>query len=162
MTALSWTGLLVLGFALIYLPYLPEDYYFGTAIRSESRSGFVTAVYLSMVALATLGLGDIAPAAPGLRIAVPLEALVGFILLSAVISWVLQLYPALTRRRALARRLSTMAATGATTLDRLEASTAVQLLEGVRDSVSTIEMDLLQYGESYYFRERTMSVRRRG
>ena len=60
----------------------------------------VRLVYVSMVAVATLGLGDILSATPLLRIVVPLEALVGFVLLTAGISWVLQPYPELIRRRA--------------------------------------------------------------
>jgi len=34
------------------------------------------------------------------------QALLGFVLLTAAVTWVLQIYPALTRRRALAIRLS--------------------------------------------------------
>lgn len=34
-----------------------------------------------------------------------------------------------------------------------ESSVAVQYLEGVRGELVTVEMDLVQYAESYYFRE---------
>ena len=34
-----------------------------------------------------------------------------------------------------------------------ESSVAVQYLEGVRGELATVEMDLVQYAESYYFRE---------
>ncbi|MDP3894087.1 ion channel [Nocardioides sp.] len=154
-TGITWATLLVVGFALVYLPHLPDGFHFDPELVGDARTGPVTAVYVSAVALATLGLGDVVPAHPLLRVAVPLQALLGFVLLSALISWVLQLYPALTRRRALARRLSTMAEVGVTgDLGTMEPLSAVQLLEGVRESLSVIEMDLLQYGESYYFREK--------
>ena len=149
-----WASLSVLGFALVYLPRMPDGFYFGSSLEPQTSSDLVASAYLSMVALATLGFGDIQPATPLLRIVVPLEALVGFVLLTAGISWVLQLYPALTRRRALARRLSTMdRCEAARVVETGRASIAVHYLEGVRSELATIEMDLVQYAESYYFRE---------
>ncbi len=149
-----WTLLLVVGFALVYLPHMPQDFYFGSSLHPGRSSDAVASLYLSITALTTLGLGDIQPATPVLRLVVPAEALVGFVLLTAGISWILQLYPALNRRRALARRLSTMArhSVGEVVEDG-ETSVAVQHLEGVRGDLASIEMDLLQYGESYFFRE---------
>lgn len=155
LTTLSWTALIVTGFALVYLPHLPEGFHYSNPPFPPGASGLEDALYVSVVALATLGLGDIVPATPWLRAVVPLQTLLGFVLLTATISWVLQLYPALTRRRALARQLDTMARTDAAeTVEHGEPSIAVGLLEGVRAGLTAVEMDLLQYGESYYFRER--------
>ncbi|KRE40235.1 potassium channel family protein [Knoellia sp. Soil729] len=149
-----WAALSVLGFALVYLPRMPDGFYFGSSLEPTMSSDIVASVYLSIVAVATLGFGDILPATPVLRAVVPLEALVGFVLLTAGISWGLQLYPALIRRRALARRLSSMARCGAAeVVEKGEAGIAVQYLEGVRSELASIEMDLLQYAESYFFRE---------
>ncbi|HEX2896269.1 MAG TPA: potassium channel family protein [Marmoricola sp.] len=154
-----WAGLSVLGFALLYLPRMPDGFYFGSSLEPQKSSDIVASLYLSIVAVATLGFGDILPATPLLRIVAPLEALVGFVLLTAGISWVLQLYPALIRRRALARRLTTMARCGATeVVERGEASIAVQYLEGVRSELARTEMDLVQYAESYFFREARSDV----
>ncbi len=155
----AWTVLLVMGFALLYLPRMPDDFFFGSSLRPGESSDALASVYLSAVALTTLGLGDIQPATGLLRLLVPTEALLGFVLLTAGISWILQLYPALSRRRALARRLTTMARHGV--LDVIatgEASIAVQHLEAVRDDLATLEVDLLQYAESYYFRENAREV----
>lgn len=153
-TAVLWTTTLVLGFALVYLPFIPDGFNYGSSLNVGRSSSFLTAVYVSLVALATLGLGDIVPSEPALRVLVPLQALVGFALLTGAISWVLQLYPALTRRRAVARRLHSLAEVDtADKLSQLEPSVAVMILEDVRADLATIEMDLLQYGESYYFRE---------
>lgn len=79
-----------------------------------------------------------------------LQTLLGFALLTAVISWLLQVYPALGRRRALARQLSIMAATGTVDFVREgQANVVVQLLQGLVDHLSTAPVDLVQYGESY-------------
>ena len=154
-----WTFLVIVGFGLLYVPHMPEDFTFGSSLQPRASSDLIASFYLSAVALATLGLGDILPATPLLRVLVPLEALVGFLLLTAGISWILQLYPALIRRRALARRLTTMARTGvAEVVETGDASIAVQHLESVRGELAGVEMDIFQYGESYYFRERRPDV----
>jgi len=153
-TVLAWTALLVAGWTLVYLPHMPEGFYFGSSLNPGASSDLVASLYLSMVAVTTLGFGDILPADPVLRILTPLQALIGFVLLTAGISWILQVYPALIRRRALAKRLSLMAATDTThVVTSAESSVATQLLDSVSEALTLVEMDLLQYGETYYFRE---------
>lgn len=153
-TLAAWTLLLVSGFGLVYLVHMPEGFFFGTSLKPQSSSDLVASMYLSMVALTTLGLGDIQPATAVLRVAVPLQALLGFLLLTAGISWVLQLYPALIRRRALARRLTSMSRHGGgDLLATVSSGAALQQLEAVRGELAALEMDLAQYPESYYFRE---------
>ncbi len=153
-TLAAWTLLVVMGFGLLYLPRMPGGFTFGSSLIPEVSSDVVASLYLSSVALTTLGIGDIQPATPGLRLLVPTEALLGFLLLTVGISWILQLYPALIRRRALARRITTMSRhRAADVVERGEVSVAVAHLESVRGDLATVEMDLMQYGESYYFRE---------
>lgn len=149
-----WAVLVSVGFGLLYLPHMPRDFYFGSSLVPQLSSDLVASLYLSLVALTTLGLGDIQPATPLLRLLVPVEALLGFLLLTAGISWILQLYPALNRRRALSRRLTSMARCDAARVVATgEPSIAVAHLESVRGELATVEVDLVQYGESYYFRE---------
>lgn len=112
------------------------------------------ALHLSLVTVGTLGFGDITPAYPALRLLIPLQVLIGFILFTAAISWVLQIYPAPSRRRATARRLTLMATTGIEQiLGAGETSVAVQWLDSVTDALIAIELDLVQYGETYFFRD---------
>lgn len=66
----------------------------------------VDAPYLSLVTVATLGFIDIVATAPLLRL---LIALIGFALLTGAVTWMRQIYPALTRRRVLPLRLATQA-----------------------------------------------------
>lgn len=152
--AFLWTGIVVAGWTLVYLPHMPEGFYFGSSLQPADSNDLVASVYLSLVSVATLGFGDIIPAYPLLRLTVPLQALIGFGLFTAVITWVLQVYPALIRRRAVARQLSIMAATDTAAYVRKGDSSVVsQLLQGLTDALTTVRMDLLQYGETYYFRE---------
>ena len=93
LTVVVWTAMIVVGWALVYLPHMPGGFYFGSALRPAESSDLVASFYLSLVAVATLGFGDVVPATGWLRLLVPIQALVGFVLLTAAISWILQVLP---------------------------------------------------------------------
>ncbi|WP_230555215.1 potassium channel family protein [Rhodococcus sp. I2R] len=154
LTAMTWAMLLVVGWALIYLPHIVDGFYYSSSLTLQDSSNPVKALYLSIVTAATLGFGDITPAYSALRIAIPLQALMGFILFTAAISWVLQVYPALVKRRAAARQLSLLSRTdGERTVRDGEASIAYQVLASVTAALTQADMDLAQYSETYYFRD---------
>ena len=153
-TGLFWTALVVLGWTLVYFPHMPEGFNFGTGLTPEQSSDGVASLYLSLVTVATLGYGDIIPADPVLRILTPLQALVGFVLLTAAISWILQIYPALGRRRSAAKHLSLFRShCTSEVLGTLEPSVASQMLTSVTREIVQLEADLVQYPEVYYFQE---------
>ncbi|MGI3197818.1 ion channel [Streptomyces sp. GLT-R25] len=101
-----WAVTVILGWAIVYWPHMPGAFTFSPGSEAAQEPALLDSVYLSLVTVATLGLGDIAPGEGWLRLISPLEALVGFSLLTATVSWVLEIYPALTRRRVLAIRLA--------------------------------------------------------
>lgn len=148
-----WLLMIVLGWALAYWPHMPDGFVYGSEIDPGERGAFLDAVYMSVVSLATLGFGDIVPEDEWLRLVVPLQALVGFALISAAVSWVLQVSPALSRRRALAVRLSLLRGTG--TVSRLgDGDTSpLPLLEGLTRDLVQARVDLTQFTETYYFRD---------
>lgn len=145
----AWELLVVLGWALVYLPHLPSGFVLTGSVDPATRGGLLDAIYLSLVTAATLGFGDIVPAAGWLRLAVPMQALVGFGLLTAAVSWVLQLYPALTRRRALGIRLTLLRRVGA----GRDPAALGPLLHGLAASVVRVRVDLVQHPVTYYFRD---------
>jgi voltage-gated potassium channel Kch len=100
----AWAGLAVLGWALLYLPHLPEGFVYAEGV--PQRGDFAEAVYISMVTLSTVGYGEIVPGHPLLRLVAASQAVTGFGLLTATVSWIQQMYPALSRRRALAHELN--------------------------------------------------------
>lgn len=148
-----WGVLAVIGWALVYLPHVPEG--FVSATGSATHGGaFLNALYISMVTISTLGFGDIVPASAWLRVVNPLEALFGFALLTVAVSWVLQVYPALTRRRVLAIRLTLLRrADTFNALPELDSAMAAVLLENLATSIVGVRVDLSEYAETYYFRE---------
>ncbi|WP_332645184.1 potassium channel family protein [Aeromicrobium sp.] len=149
-----WGISAVLGWALVYWPHMPEGFSFPAGSSAAEDPAFLDALYVSLVTISTLGFGDVFPATGWLRVANPLEAIFGFALLTVAVSWVLQVYPALSRRRALALRLSILERAGTReVLPDLEPAVASTLLHGLAADIVGARIDLGDYAETYYFRE---------
>jgi hypothetical protein len=154
LTIASWSAMVVAGFALIYWPQMPEGFYFSSSLQPATSADLGSAAYLSVVAVGTLGLGDVVPADGWMRLLVPVEALIGFVLLTAAVSWGLQIYPALSRRRGLALQLSSDRRQGLAAVAREPSGGLVaEHLVALAAGLGGVHVDLLQYAESYYFRE---------
>lgn len=150
-----WGLFAVLGWALIYWPHMPEGFSFPSGSPAAQDPAFLDALYVSLVTISTLGFGDVFPATGWLRVVNPLEAIFGFALLTVAISWVLQVYPALSRRRALALRLSLLERVGTRdALPDLEPAVASSILHGLAADIVGARVDLGDYAETYYFREK--------
>jgi hypothetical protein len=146
----SWAALLAVGWALLYLPHLPDGF------RGTDGGGFVDALYMSLVTLTTLGFGDVTPTADWLRLITPLEALLGFGLLSASISWLLLIYPVLGRRRSLAYEISLLRTAEQETgegVEQLEGEAGERVLAELTTRLIAVERDLVNFPITYYFAE---------
>lgn len=149
---LLWLLLSIIGWALVYLPFVPGSFSYADDLQPRLRSDLLDAVYISTVTLATLGFGDIVPSTSWLRLLVPVQALTGFAVLTAAVTWIMQLYPALGRRRALASRLAALRRADASgQLRRLHPASASALLGGVTAELSRIAVDITHYPETAYF-----------
>jgi len=148
----AWATLAAVGWALLYLPHLPAGFSYSNDIPRQAD--FAEALYISLVALSTAGFGEIVAIHPVLRLVMAFQAVAGFGLLTATVSWILQTYPALSRRRALAHRLNLFReAAGTSGITALEAGHAAGLLEGMAENVASVSIDLLSFHETYYFHE---------
>jgi hypothetical protein len=148
---LVWALLAVVGWAFIYLPSVPMGFTYSSPV---SASPALDSLYISLVAISTLGFGDIVPTPGWLRIVIPLEALFGFALLTVAVSWILQVYPALGRRRVLAIRLSSFQRAALhTRLSDGETLLIPQMLESLSTEIIRARVDLSEYSETYYFRD---------
>ena len=151
---LLWALMILVGWTLVYWPHMAEGFSFSSSLAPSERSDLLDSLYVSLVTVATLGYGDIVPTYAWLRLASPLEALIGFSLLTAAVTWILQIYPALARRRTLAIRLSLLRkADAAQALSAMDSSAAATLLETLAGELVQVRVDLTQYAETYYFRE---------
>lgn len=147
----SWAALLALGWALLYLPHIPEGFN-----GVSGASDWVDALNISLVTLTTVGFGDVVPAADWLRLVTPLEALLGFGLLSASISWLLLIYPVLARRRSLAYEVRLLRDAGLEepgALEHLRGDPAERLYQELTSRLIAVERDLVNFPVTYYFAE---------
>jgi hypothetical protein len=149
-----WATSLILGWAFIYWPHVDTSFSFQPGTEHGGLDGLVDVVYLSMTTLTTLGYGDVTPDAAWLRVLAPVEAVLGFGLLTASISWLGSIYPAVQRRRALAYEIYLFRkARGETDidLDDLDSAAAGELYADLIGRVVTTERDLVTFPISYYF-----------
>jgi len=155
---LFWAALQVFGWALIYLPHIPQGFTSSDGVSASMYGQFYEAVYFSMISLSTLGLGDLTPTDAWVRILTPVQALVGFGLLTAAVSWFMQLYPALGRRRALATQLSTLDGSGFASSMRANPDGSARVLDTLSSALAQVTVDLVQNQASYFFSDESRSA----
>lgn len=154
-----WVALQGVGWALVYLPHVPEGFTYGPGVDPARYDDLLEALSFSLVSLTTLGFGDVVPVEPWLRAIVPLEALTGFALLTAALAWFSQVYPPLGRRRALALRIEALAeARYADALGAVDAVTLSRVLDGLAADVAAARVDFAQHPEGFYFQERRLEL----
>lgn len=149
-----WALSLAIGWALIIWPHLPGSFLIDRGLDPVRNDGFLAAFYLSLVTLATLGYGDIAPESSWLRIILPMEALIGFALMTAAISWILSVHPVLARRNHLAREallLKRSERYGCVTLTGTDNQGLDAVLLNLTEQVVAFHNDLAQFPIAYYF-----------
>ena len=152
LVVLTWGAMAVLGWAMLYFAQMPDGFAYSSELNPAERHNVFDSLYVSLVTIGTLGFGDIVPTSPSLRVLVPLESLFGFMLLTAAVSWVLQIYPALHRRRVLALELSTLREARRMQPVGIE-SVPTDILTGLAAAVVEARNDFTQYGATYYFRD---------
>jgi len=102
--------MLLTGFALIYLPRLETDFKIDNAAHTHQ---FFQAFYFSGVTLLTIGYGDILPISSPMRIVALIEGASGLAIISLSITYLLTVYNALERKRAVALKFYHQARQGA-------------------------------------------------
>ncbi|WP_170852482.1 potassium channel family protein [Blastococcus sp. DSM 46786] len=151
-TIITWVVLVLVGGALVYWPYIPEGFLFTGTLRPGTRSDFLDAVHFSMVSTSTVGFGGMLPTYSWLRIVAPLQTLIGFALLTTAVTWIMQIYPALTRTRALSIRLAALQRSGMEQqLLDADSSAVAQTLDSLATQITQTRTDLAQNSEIYYF-----------
>lgn len=151
MVIFCWVFLLAAGFALIYWSSLPGGFQLNTGRSPGKEEGFASALYFAFEVLTTLGLGDLTPKPGWLRMLVTFEALVGFSLVTASVSWVLLIYPALARKVTFARRVSTLVHAERESGIHLITDEAEYLLGDFVLEVIRTRVDLIHFPIIYYF-----------
>jgi len=151
----TWAGLLAVGWALVFMPQMPDGFNFDPALNPAEHSGFIDALYVSLVNLTSLGYGDISPAAPLLRVLGPVETIFGLGLLTASISWLISIYGAIARRDSLAHEVHLAKETEERLGEKLaDADPALleSLLAGFAEQLIRARRDVIHFPITHYFR----------
>lgn len=149
-----WALLQAVGWALIYYPHVPGGFSYSPGLNPARYNTFAEALYISLVSLATVGYGDAIPVHPWIRLFSPIQALTGFALLTAALSWFSQIHPALARRRTLAIRLHLLEDNRyAENLNKVGVSAGSRVLEEMAADITGARVDMKQNTVTYYFRE---------
>jgi hypothetical protein len=138
--------LLVLAFALIYYPHIPGAFVFSSP---HPEAGWVDAVYFSGCTLTTVGYGDIVARSALLRFVALFEAAAGLTLISLAITYLLTVYTALERKRAVAISLYHQAGDGADVAGLIAHHFVEGRFYGLRDALRTVTRDLQGLLESH-------------
>ena len=147
----GWALLLGVGFALIYWSDFPDGFQSPAGSAPEAGHAFWRMVSFSFEAMTTLGAADLIPKADWLRILMPFEALIGFALVTASVSWIVLLYPALARMRTLARRAWILARAERKTGVEFVSAGVEYLLEDLALAVVRTRVDFIHFPIIYYF-----------
>jgi hypothetical protein len=146
-----WVAGLILGFALVFYRLYPGDFRTSTGAVPPSSSRFLDVVYFSYETLITLGYGDVVPQSHLTRFIAATEGLVGFALLTASVSSIVLLYPALSRMRLLARGVSHIVDAEHASGILLAENDSDVILSGLARDVAHARIDLVHFPIVYYF-----------
>jgi len=147
-TIATWATLLLVGWALLLWPHLES---FRDAAGKPAQGGFWEALHISAGNLSTMGFGDVTPVDQWLRVVSPLEALLGFGLLTASVTWLFAVHPAVQRRRALAYELWLVRQ--ASDGDHDAPVFDEQMFSELTSRVILVQRDIVAIPASYYFRD---------
>lgn len=150
LTLCVWVLLLVAAFAIAYYPFIDTF----LVSPGSTRGPWVEAIYYSGYTAATLGFGDIVPDLPWLRLLAPIEAFLGFALLSVSVTYLLAVYRELLAMHTLATTLDAWHEAGL--LEQLERDTIAAPTERFLEWASVAVLHGLnahfQYPVLHYFR----------
>lgn len=149
----TWGVWLVLGFALIYAPFI--------ATFAETTPhvviGWVEVMYYSGSVASTLGLGDVVASTPALRLITVLEAMTGFALFAVATTYVLAIFRELAGAHTLALELASLyrwEATGLALRRRGDDETFLRWTEDAARRLLRVVHAHGQYPIMHYFRPR--------
>lgn len=138
----SWVVLLTVGFALLYFPLIPAQ--IATGASHQGIGGrVIRSLAWSLGSLDTFKTFDMDLKRGPLELLVAFEGLVGISLITASISWLVLIYPALERTRFLAKRTFVLIrAQNAIGLGKIESDS---LLTDMADRVIQLRIDLILF-----------------
>jgi hypothetical protein len=150
-----WLASIVVGFALLYAPFMSTQFVMSPGLDIARHHSFMDAINFSIGSLITVG-GDFSTHSKWLRFASGIEAIFGFVLLTASLSWMLSIYPVLEQRRSVSHRLTLIHfAMYDVGIERrkLPDSAMEEMLWALATDITTARNNMAQFPITYYFNE---------
>ena len=143
-----WVFSSAAGFALIYFPLFPEQLGPASATATIQQRA-LHSLYMSVGSLGTFQVFDVGIRNSWIRLIVGMEGLVGISLITASVSWLVLIYPALERMRFLSKRTFMLAnAAERMKLARVESE---WLISDMADRVVQARIDLILFPILMFF-----------
>jgi len=141
-----WVCLLVVGYSLIYWPFISNDAYFS---QTQYHQGFGGALYFSGVTLATIGYGDIHPRSTLLGFVAVTEGFSGFVVITMSVTFLLSVYPSLLKKSSLASALNREVDGDISAVPMIARYIDAGNLEALYTRIADINKDLLEVIEAH-------------
>jgi hypothetical protein len=148
---LTWATLLAIGFALIYWAFFPEGYEVQSSVPVTGAERWWWSLYYSLEMMTTLGQGDIRPAPTWLKLLSACHTFIGFSFVTASITWIVLVFPALRRTRTLARKAATLSGAEKDTATPVVSTGMHVVLAGLAEEVIQARVDLIHFPLLFYF-----------
>lgn len=148
-TVLIWILGLSVGFALVYVPYI--DGFARDGDIGFQGPAFLRSLYVSGVALTTVGFGDVVATTNPLRLATTAEAGAGLATFTAAVTYVLSLSPLVAAHRSAALRVNDLGLQypdGAAAAAVAEGHGEIEALEA---DLTELQQDLRRFPVLHYF-----------
>lgn len=159
-----WSVLYVVGFALVYLPFIHDPGVF-TLGDVGPRLPLVDALYFSAVSFLTTGYGDVLPIHPLARLLAVTQSALGLISLTLSVTYLLSVYPLIARKIGMAQSLNQETGGRADAVVLAERYVQSGRFEALAQRLSGINDELLRLGQShglypvlYYVRPREVHL----
>jgi hypothetical protein len=152
LTLVIWAAMLVLGFALVYIPWI-HTFLFPAG---HLRTPFLESIYYSTMAATSLGNGDMVADLDSLRMVTSVESLSGVALVSVAVSYLINIYGHQGQGDTVARKIhSTLNGRDQYLLaltDPVEVDAFARQLESMTDLLTRMMQAYEQYPILHYFR----------
>jgi hypothetical protein len=148
----AWAGLVVFGCSLVYWPFI-DSFVLAPGMTASVHRHYIDAFNISLGSLISVG-GDFNANSSWIRVLMGVEAVIGFGLLTASVSWLLSIYPVLEQRRTVAERATLLHnAEIETGVDPalLPAGEAQDVLDWLAENLCMLRNQMAQFPITYYF-----------